>query len=286
MLRHTFVHLPGVGEKTEESLWQKGIHSWDIFLDEYGRSVCPFGPRKYRNLSEHIESCRQRLDSFDVDYFAGIMSSSHLWRLFSDFRTCVAYLDIETTGLGGPNDYITTAAIYDGSGVFHYVQGQNLDSFATDLTKYKLLVTYNGTCFDLPFIRNYFGIPVNQAHIDLRYLLAGLGYRGGLKSCEKNLGLDRGDLDGVDGYIAVLLWSRYRETGDKKALETLLAYNMADAVNLEMLMVRAFNMKVENTPFHDLRLPLPCSPSIDLQPEPALIAELSRRYFFPQPRRH
>ncbi|MDR3570000.1 MAG: ribonuclease H-like domain-containing protein [Syntrophobacteraceae bacterium] len=284
MLQHTFVHLPGVGIKTELSLWQKGINSWEIFLDEYGRSFCPFGPRKYKALSEHVELCRQRLEALDIDYFAETMPSDHLWRLFADFRRCAAYLDIETTGLGGPNDHITTAALYDGARVFHYVHGQNLDSFAKDLMRYKLLVTYNGTCFDLPFIRNYFGISVDQAHIDLRYLLAGLGYRGGLKCCEKNLGVDRGELEGVDGYLAVLLWSEYRKKGRKKALETLLAYNMADAVNLEILMVRAFNMKVANTPFHNLRLSIPDSPAIDLQPDPVLIAELSRRYFSFQPR--
>ena len=202
-----------------------------------------------------------------------------LWRLFADFRACAAYVDIETTGLGGPDDHITTAAIYDGTRVFHYIHGENLDSLAKDLMEYKLLVTYNGTCFDLPFIRNYFGIPVNQAHIDLRYLLADLGYRGGLKGCEKSLGLDRGELEGVDGYLAVLLWGEYRAKGDQKALETLLAYNMADAVNLENLMVRAFNMKVANTPFNYPRLPPPCSPSIDFQPCPTLLAELRRRYF-------
>ena len=284
MLRHTFVHLPGVGPKTEGSLWEKGIHSWDIFLDECGRLPCPFGQKKYAALSAQIELCRERLEALDADYFAGAMPPSLHWRLFTDFRACAAYVDIETTGLSGPNDHITTAAIYDGTRVFHYVHGQNLESFASDLMKYKLLVTYNGTCFDLPFISRYFGIPINHAHIDLRYLLAGLGYRGGLKGCEKRLGLDRGELEGVDGYLAVLLWSEYREKGDDKALSTLLAYNMADAVNLENLMVQAFNMKVANTPFNHLKLPLPFSPSIDFQPAPALVAELRRRSFFFPPR--
>lgn len=279
MLHHTFVHLPGVGIKTERTLWQKGVRSWDIFVDEYGKSASPFGPKRYEALSEHIGLCRERLEAHDSDFFAATMPPRLLWRLFSDFRAFAAYVDIETTGLGGPGDHITTAAIYDGSKVFHYIYGQNLDCLARDLMKYKLLVTYNGACFDLPFIRNYFGVTLGQAHIDLRYLLAGLGYRGGLKGCEKSLGLDRGELDGVDGYFAVLLWNEYRAKGCEKALETLLAYNMADAVNLENLMVQAFNMEVENTPFSDRRLPIPRSPSVDFQPDPTLIAELSRRYF-------
>ena len=284
MLRRSFVHLPGVGLKTEQSLWQKGVHSWDIFLGEYGRSACAFSRKKYEALSEQVELCRERLNAIDAAHFARMMPSSHLWRLFTEFRAHAAYLDIETTGLGGPGDHITTVALYDGTGIHHYIHGQNLDSLDKDLARYKLLITYNGTCFDLPFIRNYLGIAVDHAHIDLRFLLASLGYRGGLKCCEKSLGLDRGDLDGVDGYLAVLLWNEYRKKGDKKALDTLLAYNMADAANLETLMVRAFNMKVSDTPFEDMKLPLPCSPSIEFKPDLDLIAELGRRYFFLEPR--
>ena len=213
------------------------------------------------------------------EYFARTLTPQLLWRLFADFRECAAYLDIESTGLGGPYDHVTTAALYDGREVFYYIYGDNLDLFARDLGKYKILITYNGTCFDLPFIRNYFRIGVDQVHIDLRYLLSSLGYRGGLKGCEKSLGLDRAELDGVDGDFAVLLWQEYRKRGNTKALETLLAYNMADTVNLENLMVQAFNMKVSETPFPELRIPLPCPPTVPFKPDAALIAELRRRYF-------
>ena len=88
-----------------------------------------------------------------------------------------------------------------------------------------------------PFLRDRLGCPLDQAHIDLRYVLASLGYKGGLKKCETALGIDRGDLDGVDGSLAVLLWEEYRKTGSPKALDTLLAYNIEDVVNLETLMV-------------------------------------------------
>ncbi len=280
MLRRSFVHLPGVGTKTERSLWEKGIVSWEVFLDERGRSLCPFGQKKYDNLRDLIELCRERLDAADADYFARTMPPRLLWRLFADFRTSAAYVDIETTGLGSPGDHITTAAVYDGTRVFHYIHGENLDRLSPDLMRYKLLITYNGTCFDLPFIRNSFGMPVDQAHIDLRYVLAGLGYRGGLKGCEKSLGLDRGELDGVDGYFAVLLWNEYRKKRSRKALETLLAYNIADVVNLENLMVQAFNLEAANTPFQELRLAPPTPPATDFQPDGDLIADLRRRHFF------
>ena len=279
MLQNTFVHLPGIGLKTELSFWQKGIHCWDFFSDEHAWDRTPFSRGRYNTLRERLEICRERLGAMDPAYFADALQPKLLWRLFRDFRQCAAYLDIETTGLGGPYDHITTAALYDGHKVFYYIYGDNLDLFARDLGKYKILITYNGSCFDLPFIRNYFGIAVDQVHIDLRYLLSSLGYRGGLKGCEKCLGLDRAELDGVDGYFAVLLWNEYRRSGNKKALETLLAYNIADTVNLENLMVQTFNMKVGETPFFDLKIPLPCPPTVPFAPDAELIEMLRQRYY-------
>jgi hypothetical protein len=85
----------------------------------------------------------------------------------------------------------------------------------------------------------------------LRYVLRSLGFRGGLKGCERQLGMDRGDLNDIDGFFAVLLWDEYQETGDQKALDTLLAYNIQDTVTLENLMVTAYKMKLRQTPFYE-----------------------------------
>ncbi len=79
-------------------------------------------------------------------------------------------------------------------------------------------------------------------------------YRGRLKGVERQLGTDRGDLRDVDGFFAVLLWDEFLKSGDQKALETLLAYNIQDTVTLENLMVTAYNMKLKDTPFFDTHL--------------------------------
>jgi len=82
-------------------------------------------------------------------------------------------------------------------------------------------------------------------------VLFSLGFRGGLKGCERQLGMGRGDLKDIDGYFAVLLWDEYQRTGDQKVLDTLLAYNIQDTINLENLMVTAYNMKLRQTPFYN-----------------------------------
>ncbi|NLT67642.1 MAG: exonuclease, partial [Acidobacteria bacterium] len=68
---------------------------------------------------------------------------------------------------------------------------------------YKLIVTYNGKCFDIPFIEYYFGIKLDCAQIDLRYVLSSLGIKGGLKGCEKRLGIQRPPgMEELDGFFA------------------------------------------------------------------------------------
>jgi uncharacterized protein YprB with RNaseH-like and TPR domain len=66
---------------------------------------------------------------------------------------------------------------------------------------------------------------------------------------ERRLGIDRGDLKDVDGFFAVTLWSLYKHKNNQAALETLLAYNCADVVNLEQLMTLAYNLNLKDTPF-------------------------------------
>jgi len=74
-----------------------------------------------------------------------------------------------------------------------------------DVQAIGLFITFNGIGFDIPVIENYFRIKFEQPRINLRYVLAGLGIKGGLKHCEKTLRLNRGTLDGIDGSFAVPL---------------------------------------------------------------------------------
>lgn len=82
--------------------------------------------------------------------------------------------------------HITMIGLYDGTSIFHYIKDQNLEDFAHDIEKYQVIVTYNGKCFDIPFIRSNLGLAMDQAHIDLRYLLRSVGFSGGLKGWVTN----------------------------------------------------------------------------------------------------
>jgi uncharacterized protein YprB with RNaseH-like and TPR domain len=255
MLKNTFCHIPGVGAKSERKLWSKGILCWE---DALAADAIEVARVSHFALKMRVQESIERLEDRNPHFFGELLQSTDQWRLFPEFREYIAYLDIETNGRSGPDSYITTIAMYDGKNLSYYVKDRNLDQFRHDIEKYQVVVTYNGRCFDVPIIENYLRIRMRHAHIDLRYVLKSVGCVGGLKGCEKKLGLDRDDLDGVDGYFAVLLWNEFKRNHNEKALETLLAYNTLDAVNLETLLVMAYNMKVQDTPFFDShQLPIP-----------------------------
>jgi uncharacterized protein len=277
MIINTFCHIPGIGTRTEQQLWDLGVHTWDDFaLSAVGK--LPFGRERTRRVRHYLDQSFASLQNQDPGFFADLLTPDQHWRLFQDFRGGVAYLDIETTGMGTLEDYITTIALYDGKTIRWYVHGQNLEHFEDDIRDYRLIVTYNGKCFDIPFIRNTMRVPMDQVHIDLRYVLASQGYRGGLKGCERQLGIGRNELDGVDGFFAVLLWEEYLRNRNQKALETLLAYNILDVLNLEILMVLCYNMKVAQTPFAQThRLSLPSSLEGPFTPDRATIEVIRAR---------
>ena len=274
MLRHSFCHLPGVGGTTEQRLWSAGLTTWDhVLLGEVDKK----SPGRRLPADELRESVR-RLDQGDAAWFESRLPSAQSWRLFADFRDRCAYLDIETTGMES-YDSVTTIALYDGRSVRTYVRGRNLDDFTADIRAYRLLVTYNGKSFDLPFLRRCLGCSLDHAHIDLRHILASLGVRGGLKACERQLGVTRPGLEEVNGYMAVLLWKDYQRKKDQRSLDTLLAYNVQDTVNLEALMVYAHNTHLGRlaAPFGaDYRLPPPEAILNPFTADPVTIQRISR----------
>ncbi|MBF0121343.1 MAG: ribonuclease H-like domain-containing protein [Desulfobacterales bacterium] len=274
MLKNTFQHITGIGATIEKQLWSSGITDWYKLKEP---CIAKLSPKKIGILNHFV---KESIDNFETNnpcYFSNLLKLNQHWRLFREFRNDMVFLDIETTGLDAHYNRITTIATYDGKNINYYIDGQNLNKFIDDIKKYKVIVTYNGRSFDIPFIETFFKTKLKIAHIDLRYILKSLGFGGGLKGCERSLGICRGDLNGVDGFFAVLLWKDYNKKNNNKALETLLAYNIEDVVNLEMLMVMSYNMKLKDTPFYDThKIPLPSKPVIPFQADVATIKKIKK----------
>jgi len=239
MLTSTFIHAPHVGPAGERALWAQGARTWTDFL---AQAECLSVPARSREtLSAAVEDSIAHLEAARADYFAHRLPRREHWRAAASFPK-LGYLDIETNG-GNAADAITVIGLYDGLETHAYVKGQNLAQFAYECQGYDGFVTFFGTGFDLPFLKRQFpvleSVFADRFHIDLCPLLKRLGYRGGLKRIEQQLGLSRvPEAEGLSGMDAVRLWRAWRKGGPgaEDALRLLLAYNREDVVNLKWLL--------------------------------------------------
>lgn len=234
MLTSTFIHVSGIGYTTERKIWEMGALTWAEFLSLHPNLELP--DAKKALILPHIEESIERLAERDHAFFARTLQSKDHWRAVSEFGNELAYLDIETTGCGY-DDQITVIGLYNGHDMRTFIRGINLDEFPAAVSGFKMLATFFGSGFDLPFIRRTFpDLSLDQLHVDLCFLLRRLGLAGGLKNIEKQLKIKRRpETEGLDGFDAVRLWNEYRR-GSEEALELLLLYNKEDVMNMEDLL--------------------------------------------------
>lgn len=235
LLESTFSHAQGIGPTTERRLWQAGARDWPSYL-AVPDSNWPLSAAQRALLTPTIEESRLRLDAEDFAWFARLLPASEHWRAVPAFGHRLAFVDIETNGGMDPND-LTVVGVFDGHTMRQFVKGVNLHEVPAALADAAMLVTFFGTGFDIPFLKRAFPeMVLPQLHVDLCYLLRKLGYRGGLKSIETQLGLQRSNATtGLSGWDAVRLWNEFR-SGRKQSLDVLLAYNAEDVRNMSDLL--------------------------------------------------
>ena len=220
----------------QHRLWQSGIFSWDDFLA--AEKIWGFSKLRKKAIDEQFWELKQHLKQLNGEYFARRLPFSHHWLLFPEFKSVTAFIDIETSGIG-EQAYTTVVGIASLSGYQSLVRGVNLDQLNLQkaLAPYKMLVSFYGSGFDLPFLKREFpDLPIYYLpHFDLCLSGRKVGLRGGLKKVEKQLGIIRPpEVCDLGGYEAVMLWEDYL-AGNQRALERLLLYNREDTVNLVSL---------------------------------------------------
>lgn len=235
MLRSTFLHLTGIGPVTESELWGHGITSWTELRSAPFLASLPSERR--RRLDRELDASESAVTEGVSEFFSLRLPSSEHWRLYPEFRERTAFLDIETTGLSPYEGTVTVVTVHGSGATRSFVADEDLEELPAYLRRFRLLVTFNGILFDVPFLRARFpALVVPDAHIDLRFLLRRLGLTGGLKRIEQVLGLgSRDGVEGIHGLDAVRLWEAHR-AGNPQALDRLVRYNRADTVNLEPLL--------------------------------------------------
>ncbi|MBI3033852.1 ribonuclease H-like domain-containing protein [Candidatus Woesearchaeota archaeon] len=241
MIRNSFIFLDRFGPVRERGLWQSGISGWQQFLD--AKKVRLVGDASKLFYDRQLIKARQSLLQDDSMFFSQRMPYSEHWRLYDYFRDQSVFLDIETSGLSDYDD-ITVVGLYDGKDAKTMIKGINLNykHLQEELAKYKMIITFNGLSFDIPFIRKFISVQ-NIPHFDLRFGCRKLGLTGGLKSIERQLGIKRSNevVAGMNGGDAAELWRMHKGSGDDYYLNLLVEYNEEDVLNLKPLADYVYN---------------------------------------------
>lgn len=236
MLTSSYVLLDGIGPRREFTLWEKGLKTWDDFIEE--PRIRGISEDKKEVLDSQLILAKERLREGDSSFFAQNLARREQWRCLREFGRSVAFLDIETTGVSFSSS-ITVVGMYDGSRMHTLVRGIDLnqENISLMLSSVSMLVTFNGSSFDLPMIeRNFPGAVPSIPHADLKHCLRRLGLKGGLKAIEREMSIERERrVEYMTGEDAVYLWRLWERHGKRNALHLLTEYNAADCINLKAL---------------------------------------------------
>lgn len=236
MIRKSFIFLDGINKKTEQNIWAQGIKDWNDFLNV--DKIHGISKKRKLFYNQQILYASANLYASKTNYFSDKIPTIETWRLYNFFKDDVVFLDIEASNVD--NGFITVIGLFDGINTKIMIKDVNLDYkvLKSELSKYKLIITFNGSSFDLPFIKKRYNFLSDVPHIDLRHLCAKLGYTGGLKKIEKEMGIGRENkivvrMRGGDPFT---LWKMFKASGDDYYLNLLVEYNEEDVINLKKIM--------------------------------------------------
>ena len=246
-IRSSFLHLPGITALKERKLWADGILDWEDLIRGAPTQLDFFG--KSRNaLHSAVDASEEAFQRNDFRFFAERLPKREYFRVASAFPDKCVFLDIETTGLSKIYDAITLIGWSRGELYAVHIDPKAIINLVEELADCSMLITFNGSTFDLPFLNHSFDCEWPPFfHIDLRYLCRRLELTGGQKNIERSIGLSRDDpIDDITGAKAVALWFDYKK-GDQRALRDLIRYNHADVEGMKFILERAVERLAPST---------------------------------------
>ena len=237
MIRNSFIFLSKIKHKKEQLIWSQGIRDWNSFL---GNEIKGISKKSKAHYDRKIQEAKEALHDNNSSYFINKLPSTETWRLYDYFKQETVFLDIETSSATNINSYLTVIGLYDGYDTKIMIKDVNLNinELKKELSKYKLIVTFNGSTFDIPYLnKKYPDLLPEIPSIDVRHLCNKIGLNGGLKQIEQELGITRENqiIDRLYGGDPLKLWRMFKGSGDKYYLNLLVEYNEEDVINLKKI---------------------------------------------------
>lgn len=226
MIQNSFIFLPKISIKKEQSIWKQGITNWNKFLT--ANKIKGISDKSKLIYNELIKQAKQALLEEDLSFFIKHFKQKHIFRLYSYFKDSLLFLDIEPFS----KKDILLVGLFDGYETKTLIKSINLDknNLEREINKYKLLITFNGSAYDIPMLKKVLKLEIKIPHIDLKQLCINLNYKGGLKEIENTLNLKRPiHLKGspFDAYKTFLA------SQDQEYLDLIIQYNQEDIINLK-----------------------------------------------------
>ena len=232
MIEGAMHHFRGIGPVRLGQLHEAGIRTWQDVLQQRAS----ISETLRAEVVQEAECCLQALERDDIAFFVERLFPHDRWRILNRYIDRCSFFDIETTGLEY-DDTITMVVCWHKDRLHTFIEHENLDDFLDLLDDVDLLVSFNGSTFDVPRVLDGFHIPeLPCPHFDLRWPCYHKNLAGGLKQVTARLGIDRpDDLQDVDGSLAVVLWNRWLQQRDVAARQQLIRYCGADVMLLKPL---------------------------------------------------
>lgn len=244
MITSNFKIIKGIKEKTEKKIKEQGINNWDEFLKR--TEIKGISKKQLTKYKHEIRIIKKAVENKDHEKLAELIPKKHHWQLYKKFMEEAIYLDLEKDRKG-----ITIISISDGENTKTLLRGKNLckETIKEAFKRGKILISYNGSSYDLPTIKKEYGIEWKGPHIDLKPLAEKLGMKGGLKSIEKKLGITRKyeTITTIRKGEPALLYRMWKGSKDDYYGELLLEYNQADTENLEIITKKIIKKLEEET---------------------------------------
>jgi uncharacterized protein len=230
MITRCFTFLDGISNRKQDIILNQAS-DWNGFLEVDVKGISKL--RKFF-YNQKVREARQALLNDDVVFFNKYFKNKDLLHLYDYYEDETCFLDVEINR--GREDLILVG-VYDGFETKQFLKGYNLDkkTLFDYLSRFKVIVTYNGSSFDVPLLKKYFDSKLNFIHLDLKPLCLSVDLKGGLKEVEKQLGLNRDLCYSVKPGDPCKIYRAFLVTGDRYYLDLLLNYNEEDCLSLKRI---------------------------------------------------
>ncbi len=230
MITKCFTFLDGISNRKQDRILEQ-VNDWNDFI---GKNVKGISKLRKFFYDQKVREAKQALLNDDLGFFNKNFKNKDLLFLYKYYRDETCFLDIE---INRGREDIVLVGVDDGYEIKQFLKGFNLEKniLFDYLSRFKVIVTYNGAAFDIPLLKKYFNFKLNFIHIDLKPICLSFGFKGGLKKIEKELGIERNLCYDVKHGDPCKLYRVFMITRDEYYLDLLLRYNEEDCQNLKKI---------------------------------------------------